>query len=265
VQGRSYGAFLTESTLTFDQQTHQVISAVAVNHLIDQKHIVPDEVAQKLVTQVATQTAALRLRPVVTLKKSLPRDSDDQHFDSPLGNVIADAHLDFANQHGQADIAFINEGSLRSDLPSGERPAPVTISFGDLYATQPFGNVLISMQLSGAQIMQLLQQQWAGKSTNEPRKLFVSETLSYTWKQGAGSDIILENVNIKGLPLKLNQDYTVIANNFLADGGDSFSIFKQGRERKILGRDLDALEAYLASHGANIDAGLNLNRVQHQQ
>jgi len=111
----------------------------------------------------------MRLRPVVTLNQPLPRDSDTQHFDSPLGNVIADAHLYFANQYGQADMAFINEGSLRSDLPSGQRQLPVKITFGDLYAAQPFGNSLIRMQLSGAQIMQLLQQQWADKTAKEPK------------------------------------------------------------------------------------------------
>ncbi|MFZ6693739.1 bifunctional metallophosphatase/5'-nucleotidase [Undibacterium sp. SXout20W] len=265
VQGRSYGAFLTESTLTIDKQTQQVIKAVAMNHLIDQQQIVPDATAQKLVKQVADQTAAMRLRPIVRLNKPLLRDSDDQHFDSSFGNVIADAHLYFANQHGHADLAFINEGSIRNDLPSGQRAAPMTITFGDLYATQPFGNELVSMQLSGAQISQLLQQQWAGKTANDPRKLFASETLSYTWKPGNGSEIVIDNVNISGQPLNLNQDYTVVANNFLADGGDSFSIFKQGRDEKMVGRDLDALEGYLVSHSASINAGVNLNRVQRQK
>ena len=264
VQGRSYGAFLTESTLTIDKQTHQVIKAVAVNHLIDQKRLVADPHAQELVTQVATQTAAMRLRPVVTLNHPLIRDSDGTHFDSVFGNVIADAHLSYANQHGHADVAFINEGSIRNDLPSGQRPAPMTVTFGDLYATQPFGNMLMSMQLTGAEIVQLLQQQWAGKSTDEPRKLFVSESLSYTWKKGTGTAIEIANIRIHGQPLEMTRNYTVVANNFLADGGDSFTVFKQGRDRKVIGRDLDVLEAYLVSHIAQIDAGVNLNRVQHQ-
>ena len=62
----------------------------------------------------------------------------------------------------------------------------------------------------------------------------------------------------------MTRNYTVVANNFLADGGDSFTVFKQGRDRKVIGRDLDALETYLVSHVAQIDAGVNLNRVQHQ-
>jgi len=156
----------------------------------------------------------MRLRPVVTLNQPLPRDSDTQHFDSPLGNVIADAHLYFANQYGQADMAFINEGSLRSDLPSGQRQLPVKITFGDLYAAQPFGNSLIRMQLSGAQIMQLLQQQWADKTAKEPKKLFVSDSLSYSWKRGNGADVQIDDIKIKGQPLNLNQEYIVVANNF---------------------------------------------------
>jgi len=265
VQGRSYGAFLTESTLTFDKQTHQVVNAVAVNHLIDQQQIVADPVAQKLVTEVTTRTATLRLRPVVTLNKPLLRDSEDHYFDSALGNVIADAHLYFANQHGKADVAFINEGSLRSDLPSGQHPSPVTITFGDLYAAQPFGNSLVSMELTGAQILQVLQQQWAGKKVEEPRKLFVSDTLTYTWKHGADAGILIDNVKIKGQPLNLDQRYTVVANNFLADGGDSFSVFKSGQHRQIIGGDLEALESYLMTNGKRIDAGLNLHRVQQQK
>ncbi|WP_222613091.1 bifunctional metallophosphatase/5'-nucleotidase [Undibacterium jejuense] len=265
VQGRSYGAFLTESTLTIDKQTHQVVNVVAVNHLIDQQQITADPIAQKLVNQVTTQTAAMRLRPVVTLNKPLLRTSDAQHFDSPLGDVIADAHLYFASQLGNVDIAFMNQGGIRSDLPSGSQASPVNITFGDIYAVQPFGNMLIRMQLSGAQIMEILQQQWSDKTANEPKKLFASDSLSYSWKRGDASDIQISNVTIKGQPLNLNQEYTVVANNFLADGGDGFKVFKQGRNRQIIGRDLDALEAYLVSHGTAIDHGLNLNRVEHKQ
>lgn len=260
VQGRSYGAFLTESTLSFDKQTRQLVKTAAVNHLIDQASITPDPEALQLVGAVAQQTAALRQRALLTLERPLLKDAADGQFDSALGNLIADAQLDLARHQGQADLAMMNDGGIRSDLPSGAKGGPVTLTFGDLYAVQPFGNGIIKMQLSGRQILQLLQQQWQNRSNGDIRKLYVSAGFSYRWNNTEAKASAISDVRLNGQPIQPLQMYTVVVNSFLADGGDGFSVFKQGRNRQLLGSDLDAMENYILEQGNNI-SHIPLNRV----
>ncbi|MFZ6658572.1 bifunctional metallophosphatase/5'-nucleotidase [Undibacterium sp. TJN19] len=253
VQGRSYGSFLTESTLTIDRASNTVIKAVAVNHLIDQQQIKPDPVALQLVDQVDKQTAGLRQRPIVSLNSALLRNSEKGFFDSSLGNVIADAQLHFA-QHmgGGADVSFMNAGGIRSDVPSGKPQGQVAVSYGDLYAAQPFGNTIVRMKLSGAQILTLLQQQWLNRSDDDPKKLYVSHGFSYSWDPKAAIEQRVQQVKIKGKSLDMNQQYLVVVNNFLAEGGDGFVVLKQGTDKEVLGRDLEAFESYVNEQGSKL-------------
>jgi len=252
VQGRSYGSFLTESTLTIDRKTNQVVNAVAVNHLIDQQALLADPAAKQLVDQVAAQTAGLRQRPIVNLNAPLSRNSEAGVFDSALGNIIADSQLHHGQHAGGADVAFMNAGGIRSDLPSGKASGPVAVSYGDLYAVQPFGNNLVRVKLSGANILTLLQQQWLGREVNDPKKLFVSHTLSYSYDPRAGINDRIKDVKIKGKPLDLNQQYNVIVNSFIADGGDGFAVLKQAKDKELIGRDLEAFESYVREQGSKL-------------
>lgn len=260
VQGRSYGAFLTESTLSIDKASRRVVKAEAVNHLIDQQQIVPDAAAQKLVAEVSRLTASMRSRPVISLNKPLQRFSQDKVFDSTLGNLIADAQLHHAQHIGQADIAFMNSGGIRNDLPSGVNTSPVQVNFGDLYAVQPFGNGVIRLKMTGEQIRQVLQQQWQNRPAGDVKKLFVSDGFSYEWHKKAVVAEQIQNLRLHGELLSNEKIYTVIVNSFLADGGDGFTVFRQASERALIGRDLDAMESYIREAGKKIEQ-IPVNRV----
>jgi 5'-nucleotidase len=249
VQGRSYGAYLTETTLTIDRNSKQVVNAVATNHLVDQTTIKADPMAQRLLEQVTSLTVAVRSRPITVLAAPLTRASKVGHFDNSLGNVIADAQLQFAKNTGDGDISFMNAGGIRNDLPSGNQSSPVAINFGDIYAVQPFGNNLVKMRLSGQQIITLLQQQWQDRSIDDPKKLFVSQGFSYAWKPSAEMTQRVQDVRLNGQLLDPTRQYSVIVNSFLADGGDGFTVLKQGTNRQIVGRDLDAFEAHIRQQG----------------
>lgn len=259
VQARSYGAYLTETTLTIQRSSNQVMNAVATNHLVDQSKYAADPEAQLLVDQVAALTNAVRSRPVASIGAPLTRAGAKANWDSPLGNVIADAQLSFARQSGAADVAFINAGSIRSDLPGGSAAPGVPVTFGDLYAAQPFGNSLMRMRLSGAQLLQLLQQQW--RSAEHPNKLFVSQGFSYRWNPAAAPQQRVQQVMLNGQPLDLQRQYTVIVNSFLAGGGDGFSVLKDGTERQNIGQDIQAFEAYVRQQGTRL-SDVKTDRVQ---
>ncbi len=264
VQARSYGAYLTETKLTIDRGSKQVIASSATNYLVDQQKLKPDPQARQLVDKVAALTTEIRLRPVTTLAAPLTRESAKGIFDSSLGNVIADAQLKYAQNSGPADIAFMNSGGIRSDLPSGAETKSVAVTFGDIYASQPFGNNLVRMSLSGEQIMAVLQQQWQGREADNPKKLFVSSSFSYRWSAALPLPQRVQNVLIHGKPLELAKIYKVVVNSFLADGGDAFTMFKQGQDRQLAGRDLDALETYVRAEGGKL-ATVATDRVKRSE
>lgn len=260
VQARSYGAYLTETKLTINRSNNQVVSANATNYLVDQGALVADPIAQQLVDKVATLTSEIRQRVVTKLAAPLTRSSGSHGFDSALGNVISDAQLQFGLRFGPADVSFMNAGGIRSDLPSVTDSKEVDVTFGDIYAVQPFGNELVSMSLTGEQIIALLQQQWAGRDADDPKKLFVSNGFSYRWNPASDISQRIQDLRVHGQPIQPTRSYKVIVNKFLADGGDGFTIFKQGQQRQIIGHDLEALEVYVQEQGSKL-SGVKKDRV----
>lgn len=261
VQARSFGGYLTETTLTIDRQSNHVIHAEAVNHLVAQARITPDPNAQNLVDQVTKQTAAIREKQVATVAVSLDRKLGDGQFDHRLGNMVADAQLYAAKNTGGADMSFMNDGGLRTDLPKGVAGQPIPITFGDVYAVQPFGSQLVKLKMSGAQIFDLLRQQWQGRAADNPKRLFVSEGLSYQWRASAPIEQRITNLTLNGKALSPNQEYTVVTNSFLANGGDGFTVFKQASNVVTIGRDIDATIQYLSELGSQLN-NVPTNRVQ---
>lgn len=250
LQGRSYGSYLSEANFVIDSKTKQIISAEAQNHLVQQATITPDLQARSLVENISQITQQIRQRPITQLQAALTRSSVASGlngWDSSLGNVVADAQLAFAKKVGGADIAFMNSGGLRSDLPSNPSSFPVTITYGDLYATQPFDNKLIYMQLTGAQIRSLLEQQWQGRSADNPKRLYVSQGFNYRYDPKLNLQQRIVSMSLNGQAIEDKKLYAIVTNHFLADGGDAYTIFKQGINRRLLGSDIEALEDYLKS------------------
>ena len=169
-----------------------------------------------------------------------------------LGALIADAQLAAtrAADGGGAAVAFMNGGGIRADLlyaaADGEMDGEVT--FAEVSATQPFGNMLVTMTLSGAQIDTLLEQQWAGQPA--PDILMPSAGFSYTWSRSApdGERVELSSIRIDGKAVQPDENYRVTVNSFLAGGGDGFPVLAEGTERFESVLDLDALIDYLRQH-----------------
>jgi 5'-nucleotidase len=173
--------------------------------------------------------------------------------ESALGDVIADAQLTATAPVGlgEAVVAFMNPGGIRDDLifaeiSGGEAAGEVT--FGEAFSVQPFGNSLVTMTLTGAQIHELLTQQWVGQTS--PRILQVSDGFTYTWDSSlADADkVIASSIKIGGVTVVPGDTYRITVNSFLADGGDNFSTLVGGTDRLGGEIDLDALVTYF---GAN--------------
>lgn len=236
VQAGSYGGWITESHLKFDAQG-RVTEATAVNHAVLQSVYAPNAALAELVARAAALTEAARTKPVATLPQGASRFAKEPHGDSALGNLIADSQLAFARKQGPADVAFMNPGGIRAELVV-EPGKPTTMS--DLLAIQPFGNDIVALTLTGQQLWDILQRQLP-KGDAAPRMLQPSSTLRYRWRAGADGNPQLGEILIDGQPLNRTRDYRVVVNNFLSEGGDAQTGFKHGRDRAVLGTDIDAL------------------------
>lgn len=155
--------------------------------------------------------------------------------ESELGDLIADSQ----NAAEGTQFAFMNPGGIRADLivPTGGG----NITWNDLFTIQPFGNTLVKMSMTGTQIKALLEQQWQPTAT---RFLQISG-LGYTWDAALpiGSRIV-EVHDAAGVALNPLATYSITCNNFLATGGDGFTVFVGGTNQVGGPVDLDALIEY---------------------
>ncbi|MDE2147243.1 MAG: bifunctional metallophosphatase/5'-nucleotidase [Burkholderiales bacterium] len=237
-----YGTLVTDIDVTLDPRTRRVIASRAHNRLVSAAEYAPDPRETALIQAYVDREGPLATRVVGRLGAALSR-TPDAAGESPLGQVIADAQLE-ATRGAGAQIAFMNEGGIRAALPM---PADGLVRYEDVFTAQPFYNNLVTMSLTGAQIERLLEQQWRG---GEGRVMMVSRGFSYTWDAARphGARVLPGSVRLDGRPLDPAATYRVTVNSFMASGGDSFSVLRQGGDRVTGMLDVDALEQYLGRH-----------------
>lgn len=224
--------FHIDTTLISPSEAYETFSKSAKVEAILQPY-------RQAVDQIAKQVIAQANTPIVRKPSS--------SGESPLGLLIADAQQAAAVRQGSlgSDFALMNPGGIRADLMIN---AEKQIRFIDLYSVQPFANTLVTMTLSGQQIRDLLEQQWSGANASFPKILQPSATLSYQYNNVATNSPRARNIRINGRALTDQQNYRVTVNSFLAEGGDNFSVLRQGTQRTIAGADLQALQDYLVEH-----------------
>jgi 5'-nucleotidase len=241
--GDKYGTIVTAIDLVLDRQTRDVVSAQAENHIVRNATLAKAPEQTALIAQYEQLAGPLTRRVVGRIAATLPRDSNPAG-ESALGQVVADAQLAATRDVG-AQIALMNPGGIRAALAL---PADGLLRYEDLFTVQPFYNNLVTMTLSGAQILQLLEQQWTGQVS--ARLLQVSRGFAYTWDAArpSGQRLVPGSVTLDGRPLDLAARYRVTVNSFLAGGGDSFPALKAGTDRRTGMMDVDALERYVQAN-----------------
>jgi 5'-nucleotidase len=164
--------------------------------------------------------------------------------------LIADAHLygTASPDRGGAVIAFNNRGSLRAPIIPEENGG---VSYGALFKTQPFQNDLVVTNLTGAQIKNVLEQQWTAEAEGRQSRIMgVSKGFSYVWDAAKpiGSRVVAGSLKLNGVPIRPDLEYRVVANSFVAAGAEGFTVFRDGRDPQVSVLDLDALVEYLGAH-----------------
>ncbi|GAA2989112.1 bifunctional metallophosphatase/5'-nucleotidase [Actinokineospora diospyrosa] len=252
IQGASFGRLLSVIDLKIDRKTRDVVRTATVAHNeVVTRTIAPDAGVQALVDEAVTKAGPIANRQVGTITADLVRAAAPSG-ESPLGDVIADAQL-AATQSNQAQIAITNPGGIRTDLtyassPAGEGNGVVT--YGEAFAVQPFGNIMQTITLTGAQLKTVLEQQWQPQpnGTTITRFLQVSASLKYSWSQSGTQGNRVSGITVNGQPVDPAGSYRVSVNNFLAAGGDGFTELAKGTNLAGGPVDLDAFAAYLTAH-----------------
>lgn len=251
------GRLITDIDLELDERTHDIVKKAAKN-LIVTRDVDKDPRLTALVGKYQALVKDVSRRVVGSITADIPRKISEAG-EMPLGQLIADAQL-FAEEDpsaGGADLAWINPGGVRADLlfaptrDQAEGPIrPGEVTFGDLFTVQPFGNALVTMTLTGAQLEAVLESQFGTPQSprDTPKLLQASHTLSYTIVASGPPGDRVRDITIKGRALEPTRAYRVTMNEFLAQGGDGFGILKQGTERRVGLVDVDALELYLRKH-----------------
>lgn len=264
----AFGRSLSEIDLTIDRTTRNPVSVSAWNSITFRNNldIVPNAGLNNLVAQYENLTTPLANRVIGSIAGTLFNVADSIGR-KPAGFVIADSQLAATSQlgFGEAVVALMNPGGVRADFTytsSAANEGDGNVTYGEAFTVQPFGNSLVTMTLTGAQIKKVLEQQFTGCGTQNANRLMQpSASLYYEFSPAAGwvyTSTAVKNtgcnwvnaasIKINGVVVDPATSYRITMNNFMADGGDNYIEFKNGTNRLGGAVDIDALEAYMSTH-----------------
>ena len=245
-QGASFGHVLTQVQLSIDRASGEIISKAANHVLIDSAAIAPDPKLQALVAAAQTATNAVAQQPAGQLNSGAITRSQDDVGESELARLISDAQLAAAQgpDTGSAVIALVNQGGVRTDLPpsANNSTGAIPIVYGDIYSVHPFGNEIQVLELSGAELKEVLEQPLDGSD-----HVTASDSLRYSISSSAapGQRVIATSMRLNGKPILPTDRLRVAINNFLASGGSGQTQLIGKPVVASAGLDRDALIAYL--------------------
>jgi 5'-nucleotidase len=236
-QAFSRGTAYADIDVAVDPKTGDIVekSASIITTWADEEPgLSPNQSIASMTDQAVKSVEVLVNEVIGNAAEAITRSESDAG-ESALGNLIADAQRNAM----ATDVAFMNPGGIRADVAAGD------ITWGELFTVQPFNNDLIKMDLTGAQIIDLLEQQWLGQSR---ARILKTSGLNYSWDANAADGSKVSDVTLaSGAVLELATTYSVTVNSFIASGGDNFSVLRDGTNRVIGPVDLDALVTYIES------------------
>lgn len=226
VQSYSYGTAFSDVDLQIDPRTKDIVSKKAEIVTTYHDGITPDPTIKAMIEKAQAKVAPIVNQVIGTAAADIT-SVQNPSGESALGDLIADGMQKAMN----TDFAFMNPGGIRADLPAGQ------VTWGTLYTIQPFNNDLVKMTLTGAQIKQLLEQQWGSKT-----RMLQIAGLKYEYDSTrTNGNRIVKVTKADGTPLDMAANYTVTVNSFMAEGGDEYYVLKEGTNREVGPVDIDAL------------------------
>ncbi len=229
VQAYSYGSAFSDVDVEIDPFTGDIFSKTAEIKTVYQDKYTPDPAVSAIMAKYSEKVEPIKAEIVgkstSTLEKGYPTILKE-FGDLSLGNLIADG----MKAAMKSDFALMNGGGVRSPLEAGD------VTFGDLFAIQPFGNVLNKVNLSGADIEIILNEQMTARGLDYHISGFkYTYTYDDSTKTGKVVDIFLPD----GSKIDPAKEYSVVVNNYMY-GNISTSIGKLSTDMEVGPVDLDA-------------------------
>ena len=256
----SFGRLVTDIDLRIDGRTGETRRVRARNRIVTRR-VGDDRSETRLVRRYVRLARPVANRVIGRAAAPITREATPAG-ESALGDVIADGQLAATSGTGVggAQIAVMNPGGIRADLAAGD------VTYNEAFTVQPFGNSLVTMTLTGAQIEQLLEQQVWPTAADEGTVLQVSAGFRYAWSAArpAGDRVDPASITLGGVPVSPTGRYRVTVNSFLADGGDGFTVLRAGhrparrrrRPRRLRGVLPRALAGGAGGEGPDREDGL---------
>jgi 5'-nucleotidase len=249
-QAGFYGRLVTDIRLTIDPDTGDVdrrATYAATNVPVTRSAADPE--VQSIVDYWNARAAEARNVVVGTATATIgTAGSAGRNAEQPIVDLVAQAQLEAVQQaqFGDPVVAFMNPGGVRTDIEAGE------VTYGELFAVQPFGNTVNALTLTGAQIDDVLEEQFqlGGGPRDSQLVLGTSEGFAYTYDLDLpyGERVVDTSITLGGVALDPAASYRVVANSFLTAGGDSFTTFTGGTDLTVGPVDVDTLVAYFEAH-----------------
>lgn len=251
-----YGELVTDITLKIDPAAHRVVSSAAHNVIVQSTpykasrgeiantdafpRFAPRADVAAYVKQYKDASISLVERPVGKVSQAASKsDGAESGTGGTLGNLIADSQL-AATRGAGAQIAFTNPFGIRASLVPA---ADGQVSFGQLYAIEPFGNELVTMTLTGTQLRAVIEEGLDDEGPMQVLSPSAGLMLRYDPARPSGKRIV--SLTLNGKPVSAAANYRVSMVNFLAEGGDGFTTFAKGTQRTRGMIDVMAFEDWL--------------------
>ncbi len=270
VSAGQYGMALNQLLFTVEASTGEVTGLE--QNVLDLKanpttpNYPSDPAVEPIVQAAIDRAAVLGAQPLGEIDGQFSRaklangTTENRGGESTLGNLVAEVQR-WATESpttGSAQIAFMNPGGLRADMASAAGEYPSTLTFRQAANVQPFANTLVNMDLTGAQIESVLEEQWQAAGESRPfLRLGISEGFTYAYipppagsPEGTRGEVT--GMWLDGVAIDDAATYSVTVNSFLASGGDGFSTLTEGADRQDTGQtDLEAMVDYMAEFAAD--------------
>ncbi len=248
-----YGENLAHVQLVVDPETGDVTAATAEVVPLAGAYPADPEVAAIVAEAVAVadELGGVALGEITgDINRARQADgTENRGGESTLSNLVADVQL-WATQGQGTQIAVMNPGGLRANLTyasSGEGDPDGNVTYAEAAGVQPFANTLVAMDLTGEQVLQVLEEQWQPAGASRPFLKLGVAGLTYTYDPTAEAGSRITQAWVGDEPLDPSATYRVAANSFLAAGGDNFGTLALGTDRADTGQvDLAAFVDYFA-------------------
>lgn len=275
VSAGQYGTNLNKLVFKFDTASDELVAVTQDVVATAGVGYAPDPTVQGIVDAAVDFAAVEGAKPLGKMGGPFDRatyraqntDIENRGGESTLSNQVAEVQRWATDEAGiDTDLALMNPGGLRADMPGTADGELRSLSYRQAADVQPFANTLVNLQLTGAQLEEVLEEQWqrnaAGGVPSRPfLRLGVSAGFTYTYTERAVTVSVpnaapvntfegeVTGMWLDGEPVEPAASYSVTVNSFLGGGGDNFWTLADGTDKVDTGKvDLEAMVDYMAQY-----------------